>query len=320
MKRTDPDPIDLDEFMYLPHKSTKDKDHNTHTLALPLLYHACLFFYTRSSTPDDSHLVDRGPRGSPRTPGRVLDIHKRTLALLGRAFVDNPDLISAELANEVTNKAFKLLIRCRRDDETIIFEGQVGYIRGEPLGIIKVETNNLEHFENRFVAIPVTALHHVTNQPDTNSGAIIEVLSVDVAWPQIQRLNFTMFEKLGTALGPSVEIRNNMVWKHGIDIARGKRVGDNIREVTSGRHAFPKVRDDFEYQLGQCVGIAVCSEVGATTVSAQAPAGTDEALIGMIYGAANRVNIYAGRINLSERGTSSTISTLLAAARALCFF
>jgi hypothetical protein len=86
------------------------------------------------------------------------------------------------LANEVTNKSFNLLIRCRRDDETIMLEGQVGHIRGEPLGIVKVEASNLEDFENRFVAIPVTALHHITNQPDSISGALIEVLSADVVW------------------------------------------------------------------------------------------------------------------------------------------
>jgi hypothetical protein len=146
------------------------------------------------------------------------------------------------------------------------------------------------------VAIPITALHHITNQPDTNSGALIEVMSVDVAWPQIQRLNFTMFEKLGTPVGPSLEIRNNMIWKHGIDIAWGERVDDKTREVTSEQRTFQKVRDDFEYQLGQCVGIAVFSEVGATALSAQAPAGTDDDFIRTIYGAADRVNIYAGRI------------------------
>jgi hypothetical protein len=270
-------------------------------------------------TPDDSRLVDRGPRGSPRTPGRVLDIHKRTLAL-GRAFVDSPDLISVELANAVTNKAFKLLIRCRRGKETLMFEGQVGYIRGEPLGVIEIETNDREVFDHRFVAIPMTALHNVTNQPDTISGALIEVLSADVVWSQIQRLNFTMFEKLGTPFGPSVELRNNMVWKHGIDIAWGERVDDKAREVTSGQHVFQKVRDDFEYQLGQCVGIAVCSEVGATPQSAEAPAGTEEALIGMIYGAADRVNIYAGRITfVGERHIEYDFNTFGGCSGAVVF-
>jgi hypothetical protein len=55
-----------------------------------------------------------------------------------------------------------------------MFEGQVEYIRGETLGISKVENYDLlEEFENRFVATLATALHHVTNQPDTNSGAVL---------------------------------------------------------------------------------------------------------------------------------------------------
>jgi hypothetical protein len=198
---------------------------------------------------------------------------KRSMSLLGVARVDDPDAVSQTLAEDVSKKAFKLLVTIHQMDsegETRRYECQVGLIREGSLDALTVR--------------PVTAKHNIANA--RVEGVLEQFRMAELLIPKtgIQKHVELVFQESGCAYTDHNEC----------DVTWGQQVEHSTLVLHSS--SFQRARDDFRCEPGQKVAIVIYSENGATPDSALAPPGYTQEELERIYGKANQINILTGVI------------------------
>jgi hypothetical protein len=216
---------------------------------------------------DNIHVV-----GQVRSFENLVDPTRR-VQFHGVALVDNPSVLSERLAEEVTKKAFKLVVSVLQlDDQEEVksYECQVGLLRQGTL--------------DDFVVRPVTAKHNVAN--GEVEGVVERYRSAVLRIPKtgIQRDINTTFPDGGC----------DYIDHNECDIAWAEPVR-NFALVDSAA-SFQCVRRDFQCCAGQKVAIAVYSENAVTSEAASAPKWFSEADLAIVYGSKNHVNILTGTI------------------------
>jgi hypothetical protein len=95
---------------------------------------------------------------------------------------------------------------------------------------------------------------------------------------------------------------NAMFWSFGVDIATAAPISSYTRGITSEAGSFEAVRQDFQFDKGQKIGIAVYSKKRPTAKSASydpdQPLDIDDDTLKRVYGKPKHVNIYTGEIML----------------------
>lgn len=98
------------------------------------------------------------------------------------------------------------------------------------------------------------------------------------------------------------QLREGVTWSCGIDIAVGKRIESYTDGITNEQTSFQLVRDDFAFEKGQRIGIAVYMKRKPTLITARHSAEhpllnvTDDD-IRTIFGNPENANIYTGKNN-----------------------
>ena len=177
--------------------------------------------------------------------------------------------------------------------------------------------------EQRVPAIPITALHHVVN--DTVKGVKYNASGVPVMMnshtgttkalefqrkgDDIDRSETINVELISDAENSSVEI---IRWKYGIDISCGDPARKKAFEFTDPNLSFEVVGPNFEYKIGQRIGMAVYRNYAFDFISTgendiYANNGWDRSLskddIFQVFGRDHSVSIYTGVItHLSSEG------------------
>ena len=190
---------------------------------------------------------------------------------------DKPGQISCELGDAVCCKAMALNIFLLDDNEE---EKQVE----RQAGLLLVGKKN-----DSPVVVPVTAKHNVTGT--------------------IDRVNLRFPSNAADPSAPIKTIRGHFDTdtdteadnNGGTEIVMGSPL--KAQELIQHGRVFEKVRDDFQYQVGQKVGVAVWSDIGANPENLSAgDEGLSQAEISEIFGPPNRLAIYCGSIVLVDDG------------------
>jgi hypothetical protein len=210
--------------------------------------------------------------------GRVRSFEKlveptRSMAYLGVARVDDPFAMSKRLAEDVSKKAFKLLVTIRQMDaerETRKYECQVSLVREGTLDAYTVR--------------PITAKHNIAN--GEVDGVVEQFRMAELRIPKtgIQKDIELEFPDGGCTYADHNEC----------DIARGEQVRNRTLVLHSS--TFQPVRPDFQCVIGQKIAIVVYSENGVTPESASVPSGYSQDELERIYGKAKQINILTGKI------------------------
>ena len=261
-----------------------------------------------------------------RFPEKLVDKSRRVIPL-GQVNVDDGSSISSGLANVVAKKACLLEI-ILQNMETQEFSppcwGQAGLIRGIRLTdsppakkqavagtgdekpTVAVIPGNLRsvHFE----ATPITCIHNVEDDVEDcvtykfNMSALIAVAENMAKFP-------ISFEKAGHTPSPneSVVLRSRddendpITWQYH-DVTKAPKAINPRSRLTLKSLSFELVRDDFEFQPGQKIGMTIYRNFEVTPDDAGiSPATTTVEELRLIFGQENSVNIYTGQIvNVSQ--------------------
>jgi hypothetical protein len=203
----------------------------------------------------------------------------RYVRFLGVAHVDDPSAISQRLAEEVTKKAFKLIVsvvQLNEDRESKRYECQANLIREGTL--------------DDYMVRPVTAKHNIaTGEVGEGVEKVVEEYRASVLRiPRtgIQKDIEVVFPDGGCTYDDHDEC----------DIAWGEQVRN--RSLVLHTVSFRRVRPEFRCTIGQKVAIVIYSENGATPEAAAAPAGYTQEDMERIYGQKKHINILTGEITL----------------------
>jgi len=212
--------------------------------------------------------------GRSRSFERLVD-PKRKVVFHGLARVDNPSFLSERLANEVSRKAFKLLVTVRQLDK----EREVKHIECQ---VNLIREGTLDDFTVR----PVTAKHNVATSLNEKIGVVEEFRMAVLRVPKtgIQKNVELDFPDGGCAY--DVHSQCDIVW------------GDPLSnsDLKNPAVSFQLVRSDFQPCIGQQVAIAVYTENKVTAEAAEVPDWYTEKMLEEIYGQKNHVNILTGKI------------------------
>lgn len=298
---------------------------------------------TRSLSDSSSgHSV--GSRQRKCHPEKLIEMSRRVREV-GTAFVDDGAAISPTLAAIVSSKAFCLHIslknrRTGEDSDTAV--GQVGLIRGERLTQSPPQQKRAVAGEDdrpvsilrssRFSVTPTTCLHNVASGPG-ESGDVIEYVNSKIVAPSGNSVRVNDFARAGYEVdeADAVVIRESdendadrLFWKYGHDVTSAGQIENPHNHFTRKELSFEKMeRQDYRFQVGQNIGIAVYRNFVVTAEDAGRPRNTlsNDYLRG-IYGHENRVNIYTGQItHVSPDGKAfeHNINTFAGCSGALVF-
>jgi hypothetical protein len=100
---------------------------------------------------------------------------------------------------------------------------------------------------------------------------------------------------------PFRDHENNLVPWNTVDLTWGRLIIgptclNDILYIMHESSNFEPVREDFVFEVGQKVGIAVYSVTGATQKTASAPAHVTDEMLREVFGEARQTNIYTGEI------------------------
>lgn len=156
-----------------------------------------------------------------------------------------------------------------------------------------------------FSVVPVTAKHNLRRVGDFHARQskilIDRQIMATFGFPD---LNWTPSTSDAVSLPTEVEGRPT-TWTFGFDISKGDLLAYPQEGITSERHTFELVRESFQFEIGQKVGIAVLfTSESKPTSRTVAGVGEDTVRINdteleAIYGLPDVVNIYTGRITHS---------------------
>ena len=266
-----------------------------------------------------------GSHGRRRFPEKLVDKSRRVNPL-GQVNVDNGSSISSGLANVVAKKACLLEI-ILQNMETQEFSqpcwGQAGLIRGEritdsppakkqavagtgeekPTAVIP---SNLR--SGRFEATPITCIHNVEDDVEDsvtykfNMSALIAVGENMAKFPvNFEKAGHTPSPNETIVLRPSDDENDPIAWQYH-DVTKAPKVVNPRSRLTLKSLSFQLVRDDFEFQQGQKIGMAIYRNFEVTPDDAgMSLATTTVEELRLIFGQENSVNIYTGQIvNVSQ--------------------
>lgn len=257
-----------------------------------------------------------------RFPEKLVDKSRR-IASLGLANVDNGASISSGLANVVSLKACQLEVTLKN---TVTNElsppcwGQAGLIQAKRLTESSPPPENPRKRQavagtnparpsslrpSRFAAIPITCIHNVEDDVD-DAGAPLEFLrsaltAVSASFAKCE----VNFEKARYTPRPeeSVVLRQRdsddeaITWMYH-DVTTAPKIDNIASALTLKSLSFQKVtRDDFEFRVGQKIGMVVYRDFEVTPEDAGMPKNSitvDE--LRLIFGREGCVNIYTGQI------------------------
>ena len=224
----------------------------------------------------------------------------RVSARHGVAFVDDKGSISELLAASTVSKAFRLEVGYAKPGSILLRpgEGQVGLIRGSQL-------LSSPGGSPQFSIFPVTAKHNLRSFINDPAYGL-EARSADLLLPMEQGRAIITFSDLDwsyESVSSVSSIREGFSWRFGVDITVGKRIESYTDGITSGHASFKLVRDDFLFEKGQRIGIAVFMRSKPTLITARHS--TEHPLVNVsdddlrrIFGSPGNVNIYTGKITL----------------------
>lgn len=269
-----------------------------------------------------------------RVPERLCSL-TRTVNAVDLAFVDDGYPISPGLAAIVSQKALLLRIQLKDqrtgEDYPDPAYGQAALIRGKrlppspqlpaskrrprsghndgsgPATAVPGPVPILRH-SSHFKATPITAFHNVATEYD-DDGKVVEFLSTQLVLPAGPQMHIPNFSKAGSwppqqpctirmssREGEDDQGEGGIAWKYGYDVDTAEELTNVRSNFTKKDHTFLKVdRDDYEYRVGQKVGIAVYRAFSITSEDTGMTSLTDADIV-RIYGQNNRVNIYTGHI------------------------
>ena len=247
----------------------------------------------------------------------------RVIARHGIAYVDDQGSISEDLAAAIISKAFPLEVSFAKPQSILLRpgEGQVGLIRRSP---IPASPGGSPQF---FSVVPVTAKHNLRSF--LNDAAYgLEARSAELLLPMEQGravLNFSDLNWLYESVSSVSPLSDGVTWRFGIDISAGKPIESYTDGITSEQASFQLVRDDFSFEKGQRIGIAVYMKRKPTLISARHSAEhpllnvTDDDLR-TIFGNPGNVNIYTGKITLvADHHVEYDINSFTGCAGAIVF-
>jgi hypothetical protein len=231
---------------------------------------------------------------------KVVDLDRRVVSVRGGlAWVDDLDAIGSDLASTMNRKSFKMDVNFRKKNYfTRVSECQVGFIRGATSPHRESTGTTVRYFE----VSPVTALHNVNafNATDEIFKEALLVFGTDDYKLDLE------FDEGGIDASrvvprPFRDHENNLVPWNTVDLTWGRVIIgptclNDILHIMRESSNFEPVRDDFVYEVGQKVGIAVYSDTGATKKTASAPAHVTDETLREVFGEPRQTNIYTGEI------------------------
>ena len=275
---------------------------------------------TRSHS-DASSASSTGSHGRRRFPEKLVDKSRR-IASLGLANVDNGASISSSLANVVSLKACQLEITLKN---TVTNElsppcwGQAGLIQAERLtaspppenprkrqavaGTNPARPSSLR--SSRFAAIPITCIHNVEDDVDA-AGVTLEfqrsaLTAVSASFTKcevnFEKARYTPRPEESVVLRPRDSDDEAITWMYH-DVTTAPKIDNTASALTRKNLSFQKVtRDDFEFRVGQKIGMVVYRDFEVTPEDAGMPGNSITANeLRQIFGREGRVNIYTGQI------------------------
>lgn len=236
----------------------------------------------------------------------LVDLSRKTQEY-GPTRVDNTGSMSIDLAAEVSMKAFLLKTFFAPPGVPLAkpSQGQVGFLRAEPI-------QSSPGGRPQFAVVPLTAKHnlrHILSAEDRTNHQEHNAVGTESypPWDKDSKL-YLVFEDLNwiQTANDRLTIRgahsdNPMIWPFGLDISMGNKITSYTQGVTGRDASFELVdADDFQFEIGQKIGIAVFSEHTPTKVTAsydpEHPSDYKTDLLLDVFGESNQVNIYTGKI------------------------
>mmetsp|Transcript_29125 Transcript_29125/g.44026 ORF Transcript_29125/g.44026 Transcript_29125/m.44026 type:complete len:316 (+) Transcript_29125:163-1110(+) len=224
----------------------------------------------------------------------------------GVAYVDNPEVISEELAAEVSMKAFVLKTFYAPPGAVLAkpSQGQVGFLRQE-----RIPSDG----RSQYAVTPVTAKHNLIRILETKTSRKVELNALEAGsyppWdPQSKLylvftdLNWTPTDKNHFILRDK-KLKHPLIWPFGIDISMGEKITSCTQGITSKDASFELAGKAYRFKAGQKIGIAVFSEHKPTNVTAsydpKHPSNFSVEQLKQAFGKPNQVNVYTGKIILA---------------------
>ena len=286
----------------------------------------------RTRSHSDASTRSAGSHGRRRFPEKLVDKSRR-VAPLGQAEVDNGASISTALANVVSLKACQLEMTLKNTTTGQLAPpswGQAGLIQAERLTASPPENPRKRQAQagtdperpsvevasslrsSRFEAIPITCIHNV--EDDVDDDVTWEFMRSELTAVAANARYEVNFEKArytpGT--GESVVLRPGddndeaITWDYH-DVTTAPKIDNAASPLTRKDLSFQKVvRDGFEFQVGQKIGMAVYRNFEVTPEDAgMSPNSVTADELREIFGREGRVNIYTGQImNVSPDNTA----------------
>jgi hypothetical protein len=189
----------------------------------------------------------------------------REMVPFGRSFVDDPTVISKQLANEVFKKAIILQVTTVRgtDDSDKVWEGQAGLIRKERLtpssGKPNRDDGEYPSTEAHFAVTPVTAKHNIESRVSDGFFHRFETTKILIAATSKSRT--VAFPEGGWEHTPedtlSLRELKDAESPSCLDVTWGTTFANPSSFVTAKSTSFEMVDDLFEIARGQKIAIVV---------------------------------------------------------------
>jgi hypothetical protein len=232
---------------------------------------------------------------------KVVDLDRRVVSVRGGlAWVDDLDAIGSDIASTMNRKSFKMDVNFRKKTYfTRVYECQVGFIRGATSPHRESTGLAVRYFE----VSPVTALHNVNafNATDEKFKEALLVYGTGVDYKLDLEFDEGGIDVSKVVPPPFRDHENNLVFWNTVDLTWGRviigptRLNDILYTMRESSN-FEAVRDDFVFEVGQKVGIAVYSDTGATKKTASAPADVTDEMLREVFGEPRQTNIYTREI------------------------
>lgn len=273
----------------------------------------------RTRSHSDASSASAGSHGRRRFPEKLVDKSRR-VAPLGQADVDNGASITAGLANVVSQKACQLEITLKNMTTGQLSApcwGQAGLIRAEPLTSSPPEHPSKRRAvagtsperpvssslrSSRFEAIPITCIHNLEDDVDQGvtwefEWSTLTAVSANARYAvNFEKARYRPGPEERVVLRPSDDDDETVTWDYH-DVTTAPKIDNIMSPLTRKNLSFQKVRDDFMFQVGQKIGMAVYRNYEVTPEDAGMSANSitgDE--LRAIFGREGRVNIYTGEI------------------------
>lgn len=267
-------------------------------------------------------MSDGSHHGRRNFPEKLVD-NTRRVSGHGLAYVDNGASISTGLANVVSQKACTLKMVYENTETGLLTSpvwGQAGLIRAEKITITSPNPRKKQALSTpdskkptvkihstlrspHFAVIPITCMHNITDKV-TRQGVVSEVKQSTMTLRSGTHSFEPVFEAAfePTDQDESVVIRTSngeqseIVWKYH-DVTIGSKIANELSPLTKSFLSFQTVRKDFEFQVGQKIGMAIYRTFEVMAADVGLPSNVlSPGELRLIFGQEDRTNVYTGQI------------------------